>query len=128
MTASGWEQFTGSPGYTTTTPINAPVGSNQDGPDIIVEAGAGDGTGNAGNIILRIPPGHGGFDIHNTPDAGVVLLDCPINYGVFTFAQPYIAAPDVFAGMQFYANSGDLAWWRHRFLLLVRDTERCWRR
>ena len=88
--ASGWEQTTGSPGETTTAPIDAPVGSGQAGPDIYMFAGNGDGAGDAGNIVLQIASGIQTYDVYGIPATGVVVLDATNAAGKnFQFVQPY---------------------------------------
>lgn len=108
---SGWLQVAGSPGNTHTTPINAPGGSGQAGPDILMEAGAGDVAGAPGNIHLLLPAtGTVTYDPSGLAQiTGVVLLDPgsnPDTNGLFIFSQPYTPT-DAVAPNSILINAGN---------------------
>ncbi len=106
---SGWTQTMGSPGDTHTTPINAPGGSNQNGPDIDMFAGNGDGAGFGGNIVFKLPTGNQNFDPAGTPSSGVMVLDGTNNFSsTFNIVQPYAAMPNQPQALSISAANGDV--------------------
>ncbi len=90
----GWEQTTGSPGVTQTTPIDAPGGSGEAGPSLVLLPGAGDTAGLAGSIVLKPAAGAHTVDPTTHYQGGALVLDGSNQSNVFYISTPYGAGGD----------------------------------